>query len=152
MVLTLDIAKKTGYALEKGDTVEHGTFQLHINKFETNEMLATIAKAPDFGTIDVLVYESQGGNLNAHNNGVLKGAIFQKYYNDRIELVGVHPRTWQRIISRKMGLDKTPKDTKAMSVKFANFWYNLELTDKQHDQADALCILYWYNHFWKLQI
>jgi hypothetical protein len=154
MVLALDIAKKTGFAHAENGKIKHGTFKLHINKFEANEMLETIAKAPDFDDVDVIVYESQGGNLNAHNNGVLKGALFQRYYNPGIEYVGVHPKTWQKWVSRRLGYDRIPKEmtTKELSVTYANKLHKIELKATQHDEADAICILDWYNKVGKFRI
>ena len=148
-VLVLDIAKSTGYAYRKdnGD-LSFGTWQLYDkkSKFSEKSLIEHINKICFIDRIDFIIYETQGGTLNAHNNGLLKGALIQHLDKFGCDYLGISPRTWQKWVATQTGLAKTPKgkETKLMSVEFANTYYNLELKKTQHDIADALCLLAYY--------
>lgn len=141
-ILSLDIAKSTGYAIYDKGKIDVGKIVLHKNKFEINEVIEHIKTLPKFKDVDVIITEAQGGNMNAHQNGTLKGILLSHLKEDAV-IEFVHPATWQSWQRKKLGYKPREKDTKTISVEFANA-NGMKLEKKQHDEADAYGILQWF--------
>lgn len=159
IILCIDPAKKTGYA--KFDTkkpekpiLAKGVWTIHKNKFTPSEVIERIADINDgllFKDVDAVLIEAQGGNLNAHNNGLIKGALLQEIGCTDIETV--HPRKWQSFIKRELIylysigaelpiFNGDDNDTKLISKIFASWYVKEEITDD--NIADAICMYYWW--------
>lgn len=156
-VLSIDPAKKTGFAIfdtKKNQLIDCGTWTIHKEKFTPSEVISRLNDINDgeiFSQTDLVLIEGQGGQLNSHNNGIIKGAILKEINCTQIEVF--HPRTWQSFIKKELIelysrgenlpiFEGKDTETKLISKIFASWFIKKEIKDD--NIADAICIYYYW--------